>query len=161
GGGRSRRHLRGRHADQADRANQAQRASEGRRLHPRARGRPRNRRGQWRRGAAGRHSRRPQHDLAGEARPRRTGMSRQRAVAPASSLSEWWRWLRNPAFWMPVADVFAVLTAAALPWSTSLVSIFILIWLGASALIVDYPAWYRSLKQPICALPLALFALAA
>lgn len=82
-------------------------------------------------------------------------------VAPSSSLSDWWRWLRNPVFWLPVADVFAALTAAALPWSTSLVSIFILLWLGAAALIVDYPAWYRSLKQPICALPLALFGLAA
>ena len=40
------------------------------------------------------------------------------AAAPASSLSEWWRWMRNPAFWMPVADAAAVLTAAALPWST-------------------------------------------
>jgi O-antigen ligase len=81
--------------------------------------------------------------------------------APASQLSEWWRWVRNPAFWMPVADIFAVLTAASLPWSTSLVSIFALCWLGAAALIVDYPVWFRSLKQPICALPLALFALAS
>lgn len=88
-------------------------------------------------------------------------MSGEAAAAPASSLPEWWRWVRNPAFWMPVADAFAILTAAALPWSTSVTSISILLWLGASALIVDYPAWARSLKQPICALPLALFALAA
>jgi O-antigen ligase len=88
-------------------------------------------------------------------------MSAGVAATPASSLAEWWRWLRHPAFWMPVADAFAVLTALSLPWSTSLVSIFALLWLGSSALVVDYPVWFRSLKQPACALPLAVFALAA
>jgi O-antigen ligase len=83
------------------------------------------------------------------------------AVAPASPLLEWWRWLRHPAFWMPVADAFAVLTALTLPWSTSLVAIFAACWLGAAALIVDYPVCFRSLKQPICLMPVALFALAA
>ena len=82
------------------------------------------------------------------------------AAAPASP-PEWCRWLRNPAFWMPVADASAVLTAASLPWSTSLVSIFAACWIGSAAMIVDYPAWFRSLKQPICALPLALFGLAS
>jgi hypothetical protein len=83
------------------------------------------------------------------------------AAVPASSLQDWWRWLRNPAFWLPVADMFAVLTALTLPWSTTLVSIFSACWIGSAALIVDYPAYFRSLKQPISALPLALFALAA
>jgi O-antigen ligase len=83
------------------------------------------------------------------------------AAAAASPLSEWWRWLRHPAFWMPVADAFAVLTALSLPWSTTLVSIFSACWIGSAALIVDYPTYFRSLKQPICAMPLALFALAA
>src|SRR5689334_3876769 len=83
------------------------------------------------------------------------------AAAPASPLVEWWRRLRHPAFWIPVADGFAVLTAASLPWSTSLDSIFAACWLGSSAVVVDLPAWFRALKQPICALPLALLALAA
>lgn len=82
------------------------------------------------------------------------------AAAPASPLAEWWRWLRRPAFWMPVADTFAVLTAASLPWSTSLVGIFTACWLGAVAPIIDYPVYLRSLKRPAYALPLALFALA-
>lgn len=81
------------------------------------------------------------------------------AAAPAS-LPEWCRWLRNPAFWMPVADASAVLTAASLPWSTTLVSIFSACWLGAAAMIVDYPAYLCSLKHPICAFPLSLFAVA-
>jgi hypothetical protein len=83
------------------------------------------------------------------------------AVAAASPSSEWWRRLRRSAFWMPVADTFAVLTALSLPWSTSLVGIFSACWIGSSAMIVDYPSYFRSLKQPICAMPLALFALAA
>ncbi|MGQ0681328.1 O-antigen ligase family protein [Bradyrhizobium sp.] len=88
-------------------------------------------------------------------------MSGSVAAAPASPLAEWWRWLRRPAFWMPVADTFAVLTAASLPWSTSLVGIFTACWLGAAALTIDYPVYLRSLKRPAFALPLALFALAA
>jgi O-antigen ligase len=87
-------------------------------------------------------------------------MNASAAAVPASALAQWWRWFRNPAFWLAVADGFAVLTALALPWSTTLVSVFALLWLGSSALIVDYPAYFRSLKQPICALPLTLFGLA-
>jgi O-antigen ligase len=68
---------------------------------------------------------------------------------------------RLRAFWMPMADTFAVLTALSLPWSTSLVGIFSACWFGSAALTLDYPTYFRSLKQPICALPLALFALAA
>jgi O-antigen ligase len=60
-----------------------------------------------------------------------------------------------------MADTFAVLTALSLPWSTSLVGIFSACWFGSAALTLDYPTYFRSLKQPICALPLALFALAA
>src|SRR5262249_48901755 len=116
--------------------------------------------GPWRRNSVGRHPRRPQHDLAGEACPRGTGMSGATA-APASRLSEWWRRACNPAFWMPVADGFAVLTAASLPWATAVVTIFTACWRGSSARVADLPAWFRSLKQPICALPLALLALAA
>jgi hypothetical protein len=87
-------------------------------------------------------------------------MSGRVAEAPASPLADWWRWLRRPAFWMPAADTFAVLTAASLPWSTSLVGIFSACWIGAAAMIVDYPAYFRSLKKPAFALPLALLGLA-
>jgi O-antigen ligase len=86
------------------------------------------------------------------------GVAATRSAVQASQL---WRRMRNPAIWMPAADMFAVLTAASLPWSTSLAGGFALMWLGSAALIADYPAYLRSLKQPICALPLALFALAA
>jgi O-antigen ligase len=85
-------------------------------------------------------------------------MSMSAAASPIVSV---WRWLQNPAFWMPAADLFAVLTALSLPWSTSLVAIFAACWLGAAAMIIDPGVYLRSLKNPICALPLALFALAA
>jgi O-antigen ligase len=68
-------------------------------------------------------------------------------------------WL-SPAVWVTIADVFAVLTALALPWSTSLVAIFVLCWLGSAALMLDYGVYLQSLKRPICFLPFALVALA-
>lgn len=71
-------------------------------------------------------------------------------------LSAW----HNPAARMLNADLMAVLLAASLPWSTSAVAILSVAWLAAAVPTVDYDAFFRFLKQPICALPLALFALA-
>ncbi len=68
---------------------------------------------------------------------------------------------RDPAAWMMAADVFAVLTALALPWSTSLVAIFILCWLGTAAWTLDYRVYFEQLKRPMCFLPIVLFVLAA
>jgi O-antigen ligase len=67
----------------------------------------------------------------------------------------------DPAAWVTAADIFAILTALALPWSTSLAAIFVLCWLGAAAWTLDYRVYFESLKQPICFLPIALFVLAA
>ena len=67
---------------------------------------------------------------------------------------------RDPTTWVALADFFAVLTALALPWSTTLVAIFVLCWLGAVAWITDYRGYLQSLKRPICFLPFALFGLA-
>ena len=66
----------------------------------------------------------------------------------------------EPAVWLAVADVFAALTALVLPWSTSLVAIFVVLWMGAVALYMDYGGYAQWLKQPICYLPLAIVALA-
>ena len=70
------------------------------------------------------------------------------------------RYWRDRALWTAIADFFAILTALALPWSTSLVAIFVLCWLGAVAWVMDYRIYVRSLKQPICYLPFALIGLA-
>jgi O-antigen ligase len=67
---------------------------------------------------------------------------------------------RDPVAWAKTADIVAVLIALSLPWSTSLVGIFAIIWVIAVAPTLDLKAFIESLKRPVCALPLALFALA-
>ena len=66
-------------------------------------------------------------------------------ASPANIVLRLWR---DPAAWVTAADIFAVLTALALPWSTSLVAIFVLCWLGAAAWTLDYRVYFESLKQP-------------
>lgn len=74
----------------------------------------------------------------------------------ASSSRSW----RDPATWATMADVFVILIAVSLPWSTSLVAIFAVAFLVATAPFIDISDFVRSLKRPICVLPFALFALA-
>jgi hypothetical protein len=70
------------------------------------------------------------------------------------------RYWRDRALWTTIADVFAILAALALPWSTTLVAIFVPCWLGAVAWVMDWRDYGRLLKQPICYLPFALVGLA-
>jgi O-antigen ligase len=79
------------------------------------------------------------------------------AAAPVSLVRRYWR---DRALWTTIADVFAILAALTLPWSTSLVAIFVALWLGAVAWVMDWRAYARLLKRPICYLPLALVGLA-
>jgi O-antigen ligase len=72
----------------------------------------------------------------------------------------WRRW-RDPAAWSTTVDVFAILVAASLPWSTTLVAIFAAALLVSMAPFLDVKAFLRSLTRPVCALPIALFVLAA
>ncbi len=72
----------------------------------------------------------------------------------------WWLMWRDPAAWSTTVDVFAILVALALPWSTSLVAIFAAALLAAMVPFLDVNAFARSLRRPICALPVALFVLA-
>lgn len=78
------------------------------------------------------------------------------ASSPGQALPAW----RNQAAWMKTADVFAVLIAFSLPWSTSLVGILAVVWLATLAPTLDFRVFLQSLKRPISALPIALFALA-
>jgi len=68
---------------------------------------------------------------------------------------------RDPAAWTRSADVFVVLTALAIPWSTSLVAILAVAWLLTLVPMLDIKYFMQTLKRPICALPIALFGLAA
>lgn len=68
---------------------------------------------------------------------------------------------RDPLAWRKTADVVAVLIALSLPWSTSLVGIFAAVWLIVVLPSLDVRGLADLLKRPVCALPVALFALAA
>lgn len=68
--------------------------------------------------------------------------------------------LRNSVVWSKSADLVAVLIAASLPWSTSLVSILVVVWVIAVAPTIEFGSFAQSLRRPICALPIALFILA-
>jgi O-antigen ligase len=76
-----------------------------------------------------------------------------------SALASFRLW-RDPAAWSRTVDVFAILTAISLPWSTSLVAIFATALLVSMAPFLDVKAFLQSLKRPVCVLPIALFALA-
>ncbi|HEX9470820.1 MAG TPA: O-antigen ligase family protein [Bradyrhizobium sp.] len=83
------------------------------------------------------------------------------AVAKESVPALLWRLWRDPAAWVTTADVFVILIALSLPWSTSLVAIFATAFLVTMTPFLDVKALLQSLKRPICVLPIALFALAA
>ncbi len=61
---------------------------------------------------------------------------------------------------MAAVDVFAILTAVALPFSTSLTAIFVVAMLIAWIPFLDLRAFLHSLLRPIAAVPIAFFALA-
>lgn len=70
-------------------------------------------------------------------------MSLSAAAPPVSLVRRYWR---DRALWTTIADIFAILAALALPWSTSLVAIFVPCWLGAAAWVMDWRAYGRLLK---------------
>ncbi|RZN21834.1 O-antigen ligase family protein [Bradyrhizobium sp. Leo121] len=84
-------------------------------------------------------------------------MSTAAGFSPASAALPAWR---NPAAWTKAADIVAVLLALSLPWSTSLVGIFGAVFVVVVAPTLDLKSFLQSLKQPIVALPIALFVLA-
>jgi len=69
------------------------------------------------------------------------------------------RW-RDPVACAATADIFVILIAVSLPWSTTLVAIFAAVFILSMVPLIDVKVFLQSLKRPICALPIALFALA-
>jgi O-antigen ligase len=57
-------------------------------------------------------------------------------------------------------DLLMVLIAASLPWSTSILSILMPVWLVALMVSIEPRGFVRFMSRPVCWLPLALFALA-
>jgi O-antigen ligase len=70
------------------------------------------------------------------------------------------RW-RDPAAWVATTDVFFILVAVSLPWSTSLVAIFAVAALITMVPFFDAKTFLEILKRPVSFLPVALFLLAA
>ncbi len=98
-----------------------------------------------------------QYDLAGRSCTTRKAVN---AISGKSKLVLLiMRW-RNPASWATAVDVFAILVALSLPWSTSLPAIFATAMLISMVPLFDVSAFLHSLKRPICVAPIALFALA-
>jgi len=71
-------------------------------------------------------------------------------------LSAW----RDPAARILNIDLLTVLIAILLPWSTSGVAIAGVLWIIALIPTIELRAFLRSLMRPVCALPIAFFALA-
>ena len=72
-----------------------------------------------------------------------------------------WRLWRDPAAWVTTSDIFIILIAVSLPWSTSLVAIFAVAALVTMLPFLDVGAFLHALKRPVSSVPIALFALAA
>ncbi|MBI3699887.1 MAG: O-antigen ligase family protein [Afipia sp.] len=70
------------------------------------------------------------------------------------------RTLRDSASWVRTADILAVCLALSLPWSTSLVAIFAVVFLLTLIPAFDAAMFVRSLKRPASYTPLAIVALA-
>lgn len=67
---------------------------------------------------------------------------------------------RDPAARILNVDLLAVLIAILLPWSTTGVVIAVALWVIALVPTLEAGAFFRSLKRPVCVLPMALVALA-
>ena len=83
-----------------------------------------------------------------------SALAREPASAPL------WRLWRDPAAWITTSDICIILTAVALPWSTSLVAIFAVAALVTMVPFFDAKAFLEILKRLVSILPVALFALA-
>ena len=80
----------------------------------------------------------------------------QPGVSFAVIMSAW----HDPAARILNIDLVTVLIAILLPWSTTGVVIAAVLWLVALVPTLEVGAFLRSLKRPICLLPIAMFALA-
>ena len=63
-------------------------------------------------------------------------------------------------FWLLCADIYPALAAASLPWSTTAVSVFMVLWLVVVLPTIRWSAFFEALRAPASYLPLAFLALA-
>jgi O-antigen ligase len=62
--------------------------------------------------------------------------------------------------WLVSVDLYPALAAASLPWSTTAVSVFMVLWMLAVLPTIRWQAFFESLRAPASFLPLAFVALA-
>lgn len=80
-----------------------------------------------------------------------TGNFRQLRIV-ASATRSW--------FWLLCVDLYAVLAAASIPWSTTGVAVFMTLWFIVAIPTLEFGRFIRTLTRPAYWLPVALFALA-
>ena len=61
---------------------------------------------------------------------------------------------RNTAAWTKAADIAVVLMAISLPWSTSFVAIFAVVWLLLLIPTIELRDFSETLMRPACVLPI-------
>jgi O-antigen ligase len=64
------------------------------------------------------------------------------------------------SFWLLCVDIYPALVAASLPWSTSAVSILIVVWFFVLSPTIEPRSFLLSIRRAACWLPFAFFALA-
>jgi O-antigen ligase len=62
--------------------------------------------------------------------------------------------------WFFSVDIYPVLVAASIPWSTTAVAVLMIIWFFVLVPTIEPHPFLRFLKRPACFLPIAFFALA-
>ena len=83
----------------------------------------------------------------------------QVAVGTAGISSAYF-WATRSWFWLLCVDVYPALVAACIPWSTTAVAVFMVIWFVVLLPTIEPRAFLNTLRRPACWLPLAFFALA-
>jgi O-antigen ligase len=83
-----------------------------------------------------------------------------RTEPPLSGLSLVFSAWHDPVARILNVDLLTVLVAILLPWSTTGAVIAVVLWIFALIPTLEVRPFLRSLKRPICALPIAFFALA-
>jgi hypothetical protein len=66
---------------------------------------------------------------------------------------------RSP-FWLFCINMYPVLVAASIPWSTTAIAILMIVWFFVLIPTIEPHLFLRFLKHPACFLPIAFFALA-
>src|SRR5688572_3199038 len=83
-----------------------------------------------------------------------------RTAKPRPEISALVRSALHSRFWLLCVDIYPVLVAASIPWSTSGVGIFISIWFIVLIPTIEPERFLNVLKRPACWLPLAFVGLA-